>query len=184
MTDNSRGNALRRTSASALIRHAGSIVKKAAEEFGPVSQDPVRWHAKAWRMLFVADPMEAPASFVRQLLHGPEVNLDITPGYDQSEPDNVYERLNAITYDLLIPSNLGLSPGYIPALVSSTRQRHSTLKILVISGWDSREFFQDLDTRGIHDYVLLPIRAEDLQERIFRLLPGYSDQGGGLQQTT
>ncbi|HEX7573031.1 MAG TPA: hypothetical protein VF514_08040 [Bacteroidota bacterium] len=134
-------------------------------------------------MLFVADPMEAPTSFIRHLLHGLGVSLDITPGHDQSEPDNVYERLTAITYDLLIPSNLGLSPGYIPALVSSARQRQSTLKILVISGWDSPEFFQDLNTRGIHDYVLLPIRAEDLQERIFRLLPGSSDQRGGLQQT-
>jgi response regulator RpfG family c-di-GMP phosphodiesterase len=178
MTDHFRGNALLQTTPAELVRHAGSIVKKAAEEFGPLSQGLDRWHARAWRMLFVADPMEAPTSFVRHLLRGPGVRLDITPGHDQSKPDNVYERLNAITYDLLIPSNLGLSPGYIPALVSFTRQRQSTLKILVISGWNSPEFFQDLNTRGIHDYVLLPMRAEDLQERIFRLLPGYSGQGG------
>jgi len=42
---------------------------------------------------------------------------------------------------------------------------------LVISGWDFPGFVQDLTTRGLHDYVPLPIRPVDLQKRIFRLLP-------------
>jgi two-component SAPR family response regulator len=99
------------------------------------------------------------------------MSLDITDKYDQSDSENVYERLAVSNYDLLIPSNLELSPMYIPALVSYARERSSTLKILVISGWDFPGFVQDLTTRGLHDYVPLPIRPVDLQKRIFRILP-------------
>ena len=171
MNDNYHGNALLETSASELLGHARSLVTETAEELESVKQGLVGSCARSCRILFITYPGGAYASLIRQLICGRGMSLDITDKHEQSDPENVYERLAASKYDLLIPSNLELPPMYIPALVSYARERYSTLKILVISGWDFPGFVQDLTTRGVHDYVLLPIRPVDLQKRIFRLLP-------------
>jgi DNA-binding NarL/FixJ family response regulator len=178
MIENPGGNALLQVSAVELVRHACSLVRKAAEQLEPVSPDLVRWRGRTSRILFVADPRGAPASLICQLVDGRGICVDFVTRYNQCDPDNVFERLAAFKYDLLIPSNIELSPWYIPALVSSVRQRHPALKILVISGWSSPEFVHDLTTRGIDDFVRLPGQAEEIQERILRLMPGYYDQGG------
>jgi DNA-binding response OmpR family regulator len=176
MNDNYHGDARLETSASELLVHARSLVRKTAEELETVTQDLIGSCARSSRILFITDPAGAYASLISQLVCGRGMSLDIMDKHDQNEPENVYERLAALKYNLLIPSNLEVSPLYIPTLVSHAREKHSTLKILVISGWDSPGFVQDLTTRGIHDYVPLPVRPADLQERIFRLLPRCPDQ--------
>ena len=179
MNDKPPGNALLETSPSELLRHAGSLVKKTAEELESVSEGLIRCRGSSSRILFITDPEGPYAEFITQLICGRGMSLDVMDGYDQSIPNNVYNRLVAWKYDLLIPSNIELSPAYIPTLVSHVRANHSTLKILVLSGWNSPVFFQDLTARGINDYVLLPIREVELQERIFRLLPRCTDHEGG-----
>ena len=176
MTENPAGNALLQVSAFELVHHACTLVRKAAEQLEPVSADLVRWRGRTSRILFIADPKGAPASLICQLLHGRGISVDFVARYNQCDRDNVFERLAAFKYDLLIPSNIELSPWYIPALVCSVRQTHPTLKILVISGWDSPEFVQNLSTGGIDDFLPLPMQAAEIQERILRLMPGYSDQ--------
>ena len=171
MNDNYHGNALLETSASELLGRARSLVREAAEGLESVKQGLVGSCARSCRILFITYPGGAYASLIRQLICGRGMSLDITDKHEQSDSENVYERLAASKYDLLIPSNLELPPMYIPTLVSYARERYSTLKILVISGWDFPGFVQDLTTRGLHDYVPLPIRPLDLQKRIFRLLP-------------
>ncbi len=171
MDNPAQRKALHKISPSELLSHARSLVRETAEDLESVKQGLVRSCARSSRILFITHPEGAYASLIRHLICGRGMSLDITDKYDQSDSENVYERLAVSNYDLLIPSNLELSPMYIPALVSYARERSSTLKILVISGWDFPGFVQDLTTRGLHDYVPLPIRPVDLQKRIFRLLP-------------
>lgn len=178
MNDKPPGNALLETTASELLRHAGSLVKKTAEELESVSKDLIRCRGSSSRILFMTNPEGPYAELMAQLICGRGMSLDIMDEHDQSNPDNVYNRLGKLKYDLLIPSNIELSPMYIPTLVSHARENHSTLKILVLSGWNSPGFFQDLTARGVHDYVLLPIREVELRERIFRLLPRCTNHDG------
>jgi hypothetical protein len=156
---------------SELLGHAGSLVREPAEKFESAKQGLAGTCARSSRILLITNPGGAYVPLIRHLICGRGMSLAITDKHDQSDPGNVYERLAASRYDLLIPSNLELSPMYIPALVSTVRERYSTLKILVISGWDFPGFVRDLTTRGLHDFVPLPIGPEDLQRRIFRLLP-------------
>ena len=178
MNNKPPGNALLETSASELLRHAYSLVRKTAEELESVSKDLTRCRGNSSRILFITNPEGPFAELMAQLICGRGMSLDITDRYDHSNPDSVYDRLVALKYDLLIASNIELSPTYIPRLVSHARENHSTLKILVLSGWHSPGFFQDLTARGVDDYVLLPIREVELRERIFRLLPRCTQHEG------
>jgi DNA-binding response OmpR family regulator len=178
MNESYQRNRLLETSPSEILRHARSLVENADEELDPVSQDRVRSRGRSSRILFITPPQGELASVISTLICGQGMSLDIVDRYDQCDPDSVYDRLATLKYDLLIPSNLELSPMYIPDLVSHAREKHSEVKILVISGWDSPGFLHDLTARGIHDYALLPMRAADLQKRIFKLLSRCSDQAG------
>jgi DNA-binding NtrC family response regulator len=154
--------------------HPVTLEGREAEEFTPDSQGLDRRSRRTKRILLLTDPEGVPSALLGRLLHGRGNEVDVMAVYNQGDLEKVYDRLAAEAYDLLIPSNLELSPWYIPALVSCARELYPALKIMVISGWSSPDFVQDLMTRGIHDFVHVPLREEDLQRRIQRLLTACS----------
>jgi hypothetical protein len=168
MNDTAQGKGLHQMRSSGLARHPVTLEGREAEEIEPVLQEQDRRRTR--RILLITDPEEVPSALPGRLLHGRGNEMDVMAVYNQGDLEKVHDRLAAKAYDLLIPSNLGLSPWYIPALVSYAMELYPALKIMVISGWSSPDFVQDLDTRGINDFVHVPMQEEDLQRRIRRLL--------------
>ena len=170
MNDSAQGKALHQMRSSGLVRHPVTLEDREAEEFEPVSLDQDRRSGRTKRILLITDPEEVPSVLLGRLLHGRGNEMDVMAVYNQGDLEKVHDRLAAKAYDLLIPSNLGLSPWYIPALASYARELYPALKIMVISGWNPPDFVQDLNARGINDFVHVPMQEEDLQRRIRRLL--------------
>ena len=174
MNDSAQGKALHQIRSSGLVRHPVALEGREVEEIEPVSLDLDRRSRTTRRILLLTDPEGVPSALLGRLLYGRGNEMDVMAVYNQGDLEKVHDRLASKAYDLLIPSNLGLSPWYIPALVSYARELYPALKIMVISGWSSPDFVQDLNTRGIHDFVHVPMQEEDLQRRVQRLLTACS----------
>jgi DNA-binding NtrC family response regulator len=174
MNDSAQGKALHLMNSPGLARHPETLEGREAEEIEPVSLDQDRRSGRTKRILLITDPEGTPSALLGWLFHGRGNKVDVMAVYNQGDLEKVHDRLTAKAYDLLIPSNMGLSPWYIPALVSHARDLYPALKIMVISGWSSPDFVQDLHIRGIHDFVHVPMQEEDLQRRARRLLTACS----------
>lgn len=89
-------------------------------------------------------------------------------GYDiqivtpYASPNLVMEELRKATYDVVVPTNTGFSWYNIPALVTTIKAEHPTVKILVICSNDDVKYISDLSKRGISDYLTMPFDMENV----------------------
>ena len=77
MNDKPPGNALLETTASELLRHAGSLVRKTAEELESVSKDLIRCRGSSSRILFMTNPEGPYAELITQLICGQGMSVEL-----------------------------------------------------------------------------------------------------------
>jgi ActR/RegA family two-component response regulator len=135
-------------------------VKQLVDEFGNQKK----------KVLLIASRTEPIELIFQEVFHRESFLVDVLECYNQQDFDQILQTLANTRYDLVVPTNLGLSPLYIPQLVSEIKRRNTTAKIIAISGYASLEVALDLAKRGIDDFVPLPFESTKVSERINELL--------------
>ncbi len=176
MENGSGRKPLYETTPSELVRRAAALIREACVEFKRFSLDQERWYGRTRRALLITEPDGAATDIFREIAEATDIALDVMPIMTQEDLNKVQERLTERRYDLLIPTNLELSPRYIPGLVSFAKEKCPGIRILVASGYGTLEFIQDLMARGIDKFLFVPNQLEELQATILELLPGGDNQ--------
>jgi DNA-binding NarL/FixJ family response regulator len=78
----------------------------------------------------------------------------------------IHEELSRKKYDMFLPTNNGLGPREIQALIPEIRKKHPGIKIIVLSGFSTPEFVRDLKEQGIDDFLSLPFPHDDLVQKV------------------
>ncbi len=123
------------------------------------------------KILVVAE-LDSIGGFISELL-GME-GFDVTV-VDPFRPiEEIYAELSRQKYDLVLPTNNGFSPKKIPELISEIKKKNRAAKIIVLSGWDTAEFVNDLKEQGIDDFMSMPFDGNDLLRKVkaFQALMG------------
>ena len=96
--------------------------------------------------------------------------VDVVECYNEHHLQQIKKDLSDTQYDVVIPTNSGLSPWYIPELVSFIKHSHARTKVVVVSGHDNVDFVLDLTRRGIDDFFFIIHEDGELLRRIKELL--------------
>jgi len=166
----SSNKAVVRVGQQSIERYSDALVKRSLDEIRARSPSLLLPAVKKNKVLLIASKTEPIELIFEEVLYKDNFLVDVLECYNQRDLDEIVLRLSKTQYDLVVPTNLGLSPWYIPLLVSEIRTAHGTAKIVAISGYASLEVALDLAKRGIDDFIPLPFESMEVSQRINEIL--------------
>lgn len=169
MAEESLNSGLVRIGQQTIARYSGVLVKRSLEELKTRAPSALLPLQKKKRALLIHARDQYP-EFITELLGEAGLEVDLVECYNQEHFDNIVTKFSTVRYDLVLPTNLGLSPWYIPELVSAIKKIHPETKILVASGYCELPFAIDLKRRGIDDFFSLPYDPDELLRRVSELI--------------
>jgi DNA-binding NtrC family response regulator len=86
----------------------------------------------------------------------------------------VLKVLSVTKYDLVVPTNNGMSPTRIPEFIEEIRKIAPTVKIIVMSGHHPPGFVRQLWEKGIDDFLPLPFDVQELMARVRKYFAEYT----------
>ena len=119
------------------------------------------------KILLVAAKDELGMLLAEILGHEP---FEVTVVESYGQLGEVYDELSRKEYRMVLLTNNSLSPAHILELVPEIKRQHQRLKVVVMSGYRSDEFEQELERCGIEAFVPLPFEPERLVVRTKELL--------------
>lgn len=83
---------------------------------------------------------------------------------------NVLQYLVRKKFDLVIVTNTSIPPADIPSIVPDIKAQHPHGHIMVLSGYSSEDFVEDLKQKGMDRFLPLPFQEDALLGEVARLL--------------
>lgn len=167
MSSDSKSSSLIRVGTQTITRYSNQLVKRSLEQILARSQSVSTLSGKK-RLLLGADWDEHIDIVFAELFENFEV--DVVEYYNDDHLDPIMIQMSKNKYDVVVPTNLGVSPHCIPRFVSLIKQFHPTTRIVVVSGYGNLDFVLDLIRRGIDDFFFIIFEEGELLRRIKELL--------------
>jgi CheY-like chemotaxis protein len=104
------------------------------------------------------------------LLQGHGYHTTVAESYGRFS--NVLQYLVHKRFDLVIVTNTSIPPADIPSIVPEIKARHPRGRIIVLSGYSSEDFVEDLKEKGIDRFLPLPFEEDELLGEVAGLLAG------------
>jgi DNA-binding response OmpR family regulator len=84
----------------------------------------------------------------------------------------IHAELSRKKYDMVLPTNNGLRPSDIQALIPEIKKKYPDIKIIVLSGFSTPEFIRDLREQGIDDFLSMPFSLDNLVQKVTSIFDG------------
>ena len=104
------------------------------------------------------------------ILQGHGYHTTISESYGRFS--NVLQYVMRKRFDLVIVTNTGIPPAHIPSIVPEIKARHPHGRIMVLSGYSSEDFVEDLKRKGIDRFLPIPFEENALLGEVASLLSG------------
>lgn len=82
----------------------------------------------------------------------------------------IHAELSRKNYDVVLPTNNGLTPNAILDLIPVIKRENPGSNIIVLSGFKTQEFIRDLKERGIDDFLSMPFAPDDFVQKVKTIL--------------
>jgi two-component system cell cycle sensor histidine kinase/response regulator CckA len=102
------------------------------------------------------------------VLQGQGYHTTISESYGRFS--NVLQFIVRRRFDLVILTNTSIPPVHIPSIVPEIKARHPQGRIIVLSGYFSESYAEDLKQKGIDEFFPLPFEEDALLGEVARLL--------------
>jgi DNA-binding NtrC family response regulator len=102
------------------------------------------------------------------VLQGHGYHTTISESYGRFS--NVLQFIVRRRFDLVIVTNTSIPPAHIPSIVPDIKARHPHGRIIVLSGYSSEDFVEDLKEKGIDGFLPLPFEEDTLLGEVAKLL--------------
>ena len=158
-----------RVGQQSIERYSNSLVKRGLDQIRAHSPSPPFPSLKK-KVLLIASKDEPIQVIFAEVLYKDGFQVDVLECINEPDLALILQRLANTQYDLIVPTNLGSSPYYIPQLVSEVRKEKQSPAIVVISGHAPLEFVTDLRKRGVDDFFPMPFQYREVDNRISQLL--------------
>ena len=97
-------------------------------------------------------------------------DVEVMEAFRATAITEVLKVLSEKKYDLVVPTNNGMSPIKIPEFVEEVRKINPTVKIIAMSGHHPPDFVKQLWEKGIDDFMPLPFNVEEFMSWVKRHL--------------
>jgi len=118
-----------------------------------------------WSALVIAEK-DTLGSLISTLLKREDFDVTVVDSFRPGSIEAVYEEICAKKYDLIIPTNNGLTPGMILELIPEIRKKNRDAKIIVMSGHRPADFMKELEEKDIDGFFPMPFNCEDLVRKV------------------
>jgi DNA-binding NtrC family response regulator len=117
-----------------------------------------------WNALVIAE-LDTIGGLISIMLSREGFDVTVVDPSGLASTEEVYPKLYQKKYDLILPTNNGLSPGKILGLIQEIKKKDPGTKIIVISGYSTPEFVKELNVEAADDYLPMPFRSDILVGR-------------------
>lgn len=148
----------------AIMRYSNALIRRGIEDITSKSAQVVIPITKKPKILLLAEPEEALAPLLSEVLSGEGFAVTVIAPYNRLEL--VYNELGQTHYDMVIPTNNALTGDRIPSLVQEIKKRFPQIRIIVASGFMSVSFLTQLKTSGIDTILSMPFQTNVLLQSI------------------
>ncbi len=97
------------------------------------------------RVLVVAE-LNTIGNLISILLDSEGFDVTVVDAFNRVE--EIYAELSRETYDVIMPTDNGLSPNKMLDLLTEVKKKHPNIKIMVLSALEAPEFLRDLEEQG------------------------------------
>ncbi len=118
-----------------------------------------------WNALVIAEA-DTLGFFISTVLEREGFEVTVVDPFRSGSVDGVYGEISAKKYDLILPTNNGLTPTDILELIPEIRKRNRDVKIIVLSGYGAPDFVRELRRKDIDSFLPMPFRSEDLVRKV------------------
>ena len=120
-----------------------------------------------WKILVIAE-LESVGGFLSPVLRSEAFDVTVVDSFRPVEEiyAEIHAELSRKNYDMILPTNNGLTPSKIQALVPEIKKKHPHTKIIVLSGYSTPEFVRGLKEQGIDDFLCMPFSLDDLVQKV------------------
>jgi DNA-binding NtrC family response regulator len=98
-------------------------------------------------------------------------DVEVMEAFRAADIIEVLKVLSEKKYDLVVPTNNGMSPMRIPDFIGDIKKKDPTVKIIVLSGYHPPDFVKQLWEKGIDDYMPMPFDVEEFMTRVKKCFP-------------
>ena len=116
-----------------------------------------------WKALVIAD-VNSLGKLLSALLSTED--FDVTVVDALSRVGEIYAELSQNNYDMVLPTNNGLTPSTILSIVPEIKRKNPGAKLILLSGYRTPKFIKDLKELGVDDFFPLPFIVVDLIQRV------------------
>ena len=118
-----------------------------------------------WSALVIAEK-DTLGSLLSILLKREDFDVTVVDAFEPGSIEAVYKEIYVKRYDLIIPTNNGLTPGMILELIPEIRKKDRGAKIIVLSGYHPADFMKELEEKDIDGFFPMPFDCEDLVRKV------------------
>jgi DNA-binding NtrC family response regulator len=118
-----------------------------------------------WNALVIAEK-DTLGLLLSTLLKREDCDVTVVDSFTPGSIEAVYEEISTKRYDLIIPTNNGLTPGMILELIPEIRKKDREAKIIVLSGYHPTDFMKELEEKDVDGFFPLPFQCEDLARKV------------------
>jgi DNA-binding NtrC family response regulator len=118
-----------------------------------------------WNALVIAEKSTF-GVLLLTLLKREDFDVTVVDSFRPGSIEAVYKEIYAKRYDLIIPTNNGLTPGQILELIPEIRKKDQDAKIIVMSGHRPADFMKELEEKDVDGFFPMPFNCEDLVRKV------------------
>jgi DNA-binding response OmpR family regulator len=118
-----------------------------------------------WNALVIAEANTL-GFHISTLLKKEDFNVTVVDSFGPGSIEAVYREISVKRYDLILPTNNGLTPSKILELIPEIRKRDHDVRIIVLSGHHPADFMRELGEKDIDGFLPMPFRSEDLVQKV------------------
>jgi DNA-binding NarL/FixJ family response regulator len=118
-----------------------------------------------WKALVIAEAATV-GFLISALLKREDFDVTVVDPFGSGSIEAVYREIFTKTYDLILPTNNGLTPPKILELIPEIRKKDRDVRIIVLSGYHPPEFVRELEEKDVDGFLPMPFPCEDLVRRV------------------